>query len=446
MPNSPSVRSLISRNSPRMTGRIRSRTLLLLRWLEAAGQLTAVLVVYLGFEYDLPIFWCLGIIGIYAALNVVVSFRYPATKRLGDNEATAYLAYDLIQLAALLWLTGGLENPFALLFLAPVVVSATTLLLRNTLILGGLALICITFLAFTHQPLPWYSAQSYELDPLYVSGIWVALVVGLVFTTVYAWRIAIEARNMSDALAAAQSVLEKEHRLSALGGLAAAAAHELGTPLATIATVAKELKRELPADGHLAEDVALLGSEVDRCREILSQLAERPDQSDEHLSKMRMDALLEEISEPYSGVDVTVNIDVSPSGQKAIEVQRLPEILHGLTSLIENATDFAREKVRVRARWTNYEVMITITDDGPGFATEIIDRLGEPYVTSRPRRPAGEDRDENQDRSEHEGMGLGFFIAKTLLERTGAELTFANRKSGGARVHIVWPREAIEAS
>jgi two-component system sensor histidine kinase RegB len=434
-----------SKHAAFVQGNVRSQTLLVQRWLAVIGQLSAILFVHFILGYQVPLIWCLGAIAISAALNVMVSLTYPSTKRLSESEATTYLAYDLVQLTVLMSLTGGLQNPFALLFLAPVVVSATTLSLRNTIALGALGLFCISFLGFYHAPLPWRPGTEYIAEPIYTAGVWVGLVLGLVFTTIYAWRISIEAKRMAEALAATQAALEREHRLSALGGLAAAAAHELGSPLATIATVAKELKRELLEDDPLSDDVILLGSEVDRCRVILSRLGQNPDEQHDHFGRIPFESLLEDVCSPHRVTDINIDVAIMGDQELTPHIYRSSELVHGLGNLIENATEFARSSVTLTLSWTDREITLLISDDGPGFAPEIIDRLGDPYVTTRPRGAKDSTINAN-DEDAQEGMGLGFFIAKTLLEWSEAKLEFANSRIGGAIVTVVWPRLALETN
>lgn len=420
---------------------IRLQTIMLLRWLAVAGQLGAVLFVYFGLRFPLPLGFCLAAIAASAWLNVFLALRYRTPVRLPDSQAAAYLAYDLLQLAALLYLTGGLGNPFSLLFMVPVTISATTLSPKSTGILLSLAFICVTALSIYHLPLPWTPDAPLVLPWTYQAGIWAGLLLGLGFVAVYAYRIADEARRMSNALEATEMVLAREQRLSALDGLAAAAAHELGTPLGTIALVARELQRDRPTGDQLDEDLNLLRSQAERCKEILSRLTHRPDARDALYARIEIDALLSEIVAPHRDMDVS--FDLATDGETAPpSLVRRPEILYGLGNFVENASDYARRTVTLSGEFDKDMVRISITDDGPGFPMDMVDRLGEPYVTTRPRGTPRSVRD-----GSHEGMGLGFFIGKTLLERSGATVLFGNRTDGrtGAVVIVEWPREAIEA-
>jgi two-component system sensor histidine kinase RegB len=430
--------------APAPRGRVRLRTLSNLRWLAVGGQSAALFIVYFAFGYRLPLLACAVAIGISALLNVALAFRYPPSHRLTNREATVYLAFDVLQLAALLYLTGGIINPFALMFLAPVVIAAATLDLGNTLILGGLGLVSVSVISVKHEPLPWESGGALDLPLLYQAGIWASLVIGIGFTSIYAWRIASEGARMSAGLAATQLALARQHRLAALGALATAAAHELGTPLGTIAVVARELERALPEHSPEAEDVRLLRAQAERCRAILARLAS-PEAMLVATARLPLGALLDDIAGPYRGEDVEIDIEIE-GGAPQPQVWRAPELLHGLGNIIENAADFARSRVLVQARFDSAQLRIVVEDDGPGFAPEILERIGEPYITSRPSHHAlGESEiGTSAELGEHEGMGLGFFIAKTLLEQTGGNVNVINLNKGGARVSIDWPRGVID--
>ena len=425
-------------------GLLSLRTLVRLRWLAVIGQSIAVLGVHFLLGFPLPLAPCLGAIALSAWLNIFLTLRWRPSLRLSPARAGLLLGYDVIQLALLIYLTGGLENPFAFLFLVPVTVSATSLPLRWTLGLSAMAFVCASFLAVYHEPLPWSPDAPLVLPNAYVAGMWVAIVCGVVFSAIYARRIAEEARQMSSALTAAELVLAREQRLSALDGLAAAAAHELGTPLATIALVAKELKRELPEVGPHTDDIDLLISQTARCREILSRLANREAQTDDMYERVRLSIMIEDLVAPLRGPDVTIDITAAEDGGESPEpiLRRNPAIAYGLGNLLENAVDFAAKKVSIKAQWSAAKVSILIADDGPGIEQNIIDRLGDPFVTTRP----GYGVDHEGESGRHEGMGLGFFIAKTLLERSGASVSLANRPAPdhGATIQLNWPRAAVD--
>ncbi len=434
--------------SPSARGRVRLRTLNNLRWMAVAGQSVALFIVYFALNYPLPLFGCAIAVGASVALNLGLAVRYPAAHRLTNREATLYLAYDVLQLAALLYFTGGIQNPFALMFLAPVVIGAATLNFGNTVALVFLAFVSVSVIAVVHQPLPWDRSSLIALPPLYQVGIWASLVIGMGFTSIYAWRIASEAARMSAGLAATQLALAREHRMASIGALATAAAHELGTPLGTIAVVARELERGLLPGSPEAEDAKLLRAEAERCRGILTQLA-RPEESViGALERLPFGALLDDLASEYRGGEVSVRIEVPQASATSPEpkVWRAPALLHGLGNVIANAADFARASVRLRADWNAKEVRVMVEDDGPGFAPDILERIGEPYVTSRPGTYAVAETQlepASAFTGQH-GMGLGFFIAKTLIEQTHGSLSAANRESGGARVTARWPRGAID--
>src|ERR1700748_2621525 len=286
-----------------MTGRVRLRTLSNLRWMAIAGQSAALFLVRFALGYSLPLVYCAIAIAVSAALNTTLSLRYAPTHRLSNREATFYLAFDVLQLAVLLYLTGGIENPFALMFAAPVVVAAATLNLGNVLVLAFIAFASVSLIAIVHLPLPWPAHESLLLPQLYQAGIWTALVIGIGFTSVYAWRIASESARMSAVLAATQLALSREHRLAALGALATAAAHELGTPLGTIAVVARELERALPENSAEIEDVRLLRAQAERCRAFIARRADPQSAVIGGTARLPLGALLDDIAGPYRGED-----------------------------------------------------------------------------------------------------------------------------------------------
>ena len=424
--------------------RLRVNTLSRLRWLALTGQTAAVLFTSLVLGFPLPVAWCLLVIGSSVACNVWLGLHYPVTHRLDDRAATWLLGYDLVQLSALLYLTGGLENPFSMLFLAPVMISAASLPPRRTLLLGGLTVLAATLLVRWHLPLPWDPGEEMHLPVLFSAGIWCAVVLGVAFIGVYASRVAEEARQLSDALAATELVLAREQHLTQLDGLAAAAAHELGTPLATITLVVREMLALVGKAGaqievaQIADDIRLLDQEAQRCRAILGKLTSLGTEAAGPLEEMSLSHLLEEVVGPQRNFDVAVTVTPIGFDQEPVCI-RNPAILYGLGNLVENAVDFARHGVQIDAHWTRDTVSVTIHDDGPGFAAEILSRLGEPYITTR--GSGGRAKSETGS-----GLGLGLFIAKTLLERSGAAVRTANASAPGtgAVVTVTWPRASFE--
>lgn len=424
-------------NLGRRARRLRVDTLVRLRWLAVFGQSAAVLATFYGLGFPLPLGLCFLAIAASAWLNIGLRVRFPVSHRLEDTPALILLAYDVLQLSGLLYLTGGLENPFAMLFLAPVMIAAVSLTGRATLLIGLLVVGAASLLAFFHLDLPWIPGAQISLPILYLAGIWLAIVLGTAFIGIYASRVADEARRLSDALAATELVLAREQHLTQLDGLAAAAAHELGTPLATITLVVKDLAKLLPQEGLVAEDMTLLAQEVARCRTILGKLTSLGDEGAEMLDQMTVGHLVEDVVEPQRNFGVELLID--NAGETAEPIcRRNPGILYGLGNLVENAIDFAKGHVRIETRWTKMEVRITIEDDGPGFQPDVLARLGEPYISTK-----GPDR---RAKSDEGGLGLGLFIAKTLLERSGATVAMANAAppATGARIVVIWPRFLFE--
>jgi two-component system, sensor histidine kinase RegB len=414
-------------------GRISLRTLVPIRWIGVAGQASAILTVHYGLGFHLPLVPALVVVAASALLNTILMVAQRIVTRRGARHAALYLAYDVLQLAVLLYLTGGLQNPFAILVLAPVTVAATALGRRSVIALSLFAILAFSGLTLWHLPLPWRGAPPVFPVEMAV-GIWIALVLATMFIAAYTWSVAQGARRLRDAMAATQLALAREQRVSAVGALAAAAAHELGSPLATIAVVAKELARELPADSPHAEDAGLLLSQTERCREILAELGRQPEpDGGSPYSRLPISALVEAAGAPYR--ERRVRLIFATAGEPVEDeplVGRSPEIMHGLANLVQNAVQFARREVSVTTYWDRAAVTVDIADDGPGFPAYLLARLGEPYVSTR------------TGAADH--MGLGIFIAQSLLERSGARLAFENLAEGGAHVAISWNRANLETA
>ena len=413
---------------------LRLDTMIRLRWLVVLGQSVTLIGVHWGLGFEFPVWQALALVALTAATNLWLRFRYPRPHRLSEPASGVLLAYDVLQLTALLYLTGGVDNPFFAFYLAPLLISATALSPRTTSLIGALMIAMVTVLSLVSLPLPWYPDNTIVFPLLYRASEWIAMFVQVGFIGLYTWKIADENRQVADALAATELVLEREQHLSALDGLAAAAAHELGTPLATIALVGREIERSMPASAAYADDIRLLRQQTERCRAILARITSLGS-GDAPYDRMPLSQLIDEVVAPHRpfGTEIAVVLPEERGAEPAIA--RNPGILYGLGNLIENAVDFANKKVTVSADWDADKIEILIADDGSGFSDAVIDRIGEPYVSVRKRKADGPG-----------GLGLGIFIAKTLLERTGAALTISNRAhpEKGATVLVRWPREKFK--
>ena len=432
-------------NRLRIAGRLtaqeglRAQTLANLRWIAIAGQSTAIVVVAFGMGFPLPLLPALALVLVSVLLNIAMTLRLPSSARLGPEASFALLACDLLQLGGLLYLTGGVKNPFSMLLIVPVVISAGSLPLRHTLLLGGLAVLTSGFLASFHLPLPWHPGERFSLPPLYLAASWLAVLATLAFAAIYAWRVSEEARNLSYALSATELALTREQHLSQLDGIAAAAAHELGTPLATITLVVKEMQKDLADQEGYTEDLTLLAEQTQRCRDILSKIGSLSEGEGTPFAHHSLTELLRQTSAPHADFGIAIEISAEGSGEEPVW-RRNPGVEHGLGNIIENAVDFARETIEIEARWSDEKVEIRIADDGPGFAPERLTKIGEPDLAAQ---RAATTRQRGDDAK---GLGLGLFIAKTLLQRTGAQVGFSNRpgRQSGAVVTVTWTRANSE--
>jgi two-component system, sensor histidine kinase RegB len=418
---------------------VRLDTILRLRWLAVLGQLAAIFIVAQGLEFEFEVVPCLIIISVSALVNLALQIAFNPMQRLEPVHAAALLGFGILELAALLFFTGGLQNPFSFLVLAPVLISATALPVRLTIALGATAIACATVLLVFYMPLPWDPEEPLILPPIYLFGAWLSILLAIGVTSLYAFQVTEEARKLSDALAATELVLAREQHLTQLDGLAAAAAHELGTPLSTIALVSRELERALQDNKEVAADIKILREQTQRCRDILTKITQLS-ATGAPFDRMKLSTLIEETVAPHRDFGVAIKVRIAVSGIMEPVGTRNPAILYGVGNLLENAVDFARGEVEVDAWWNNDTVEIVISDDGPGFAPDILKRIGEPYLSRR--------RGNYDAANERQGHGLGVFIARTLLERTGAKVAFSNRffPDHGAVVQIVWPRRRFEAT
>lgn len=416
---------------------LRLRTLTTIRIIAIIGQCAALLVAYMVFDLRFDLGLSALVVAAAGASVLIALTLFPQTKRLSDTEAMLTFLFDIAQLVCLLYLTGGITNPFSLLILAPVAVSASALQIRATLIVAGVAISLVSLISLHYRPLQFADTSLLAVHPIIAFGTWAAIVVGIAFQAFYAHRIARESSSMADALLAAQMALSREQKLTDLGGVVAAAAHELGTPLATIKLISSELAQELQDDPDLLEDVQILSQEADRCRDILHSMG-RAGKDDLHLRRAPVSAVIEEAAEPHLARGKDVEITLESVGTPPTILRR-PEVIHGLRNLIQNAVDFAQSRVTVMVSWDETVLRIVVQDDGPGFPAQTLASIGEPFLGRR------YDPARSKLRPEYKGMGLGLFIAKTLLERSGARLECGNGPKGGARATLVWPMARIAA-
>jgi len=424
--------------------------MILLRWVAIAGQLTAITVAQQIFGLRLELGLCYLAIGASVIANLIAIFVFPESKRLTETQNMLMVLFDLVQLSFLLFLTGGLHNPFALLMLGPVTISAAALTLRSTVFLGGCAILFVSLLAQFNFPLRTEQGFILAVPDIFVFGNWIALIIAIVFISAYSIRVTSEVNSMADALSATQMALAREQKLTDLGGVVAAAAHELGTPLATIKLASGELYEELSDRPELRDDAALIREQADRCRDILRDMG-RAGKDDLHLRQAPLRAVLEEAAEPHMDRGKEIVFEILGAEQEQPSILRKPEIIHGVRNLVQNAVDFSKHRVWIEASWTEETIALRIMDDGRGFAAQVIGRIGDPFMNQR------KGRGENASRPGYDGMGMGLFIAKTLLERTGAELSFANGRESvfghadqtgidvGAIVEVKFHRQEIDA-
>jgi len=425
---------------------MRLRTLVLVRWFAIAGQVLALVIGQQLYGLKLALGPCAIAIGLSVLTNLLAVVIFPDNRRLSEAETVLTLLFDTLQLSLLLAFTGGLNNPFALLILAPVTIAATVLPSRSTLLLASCAVGMVTIVGLVHIPLRTENNNLLEMPVVFVFGFWVAIVTGIIFISIYTRRVTAEMTSMSEALLATQMALAREQKLTDLGGVVAATAHELGTPLATIKLVSAELMEELQDAKDLHSDAQLIHEQAERCGDILRSMG-RAGKDDLHLRITPWSALVREAAEPHldRGKNVkfvfSQNLEFDMDQPKTL---RKPEVIHGLRNLIQNAVDFAQSEVRIDVGWSEAEIFVTISDDGCGFAPQVINRIGDPFMRRRKRDA------QNSARPGYDGMGLGLFIAKTLLERSGAKLEFRNASGDnslpGAVVHGVWPRRKLEAA
>jgi len=403
------------------------KTLVNLRWIAIVGQLITINFVYYYFKLELPLIEAHIVILLGLITNLILQFKIKANQ-LKDLYSTYFLIYDLLQLTFLLYLTGGFSNPFSLLMIVPSIVSSTFLSMGTTIILGTITIISLFFLTKYHEILPGLDVYSFTFPEYYLEGLFISIVIGLIFLSYFGIRFSGETKKRSVALDKLQQVMAKEYELDSLDGQAAAAAHSLGTPLATISVVAKELKKEIGDKSKHSKDLDLLISQSKRCSNILKKISKKEISDDQFIKLIKVESLLEEIIisfEETSDKKITL---LENEDKNKINIKRSPEIVFGLRNFIGNAIKFADREVCIKLISDEQNLVLIVNDDGPGFAEDIIKLIGEPYLKSSSKQISGK-----------AGLGLGIFLGKTLLERKNAQLTFFNKEDlKGATVKIAW--------
>jgi len=410
-------------------------TLTILRYIAIFGQFIAINIVFFYLNLSFPIVESYVVIFLGLLTNLFLQFKVKVNQ-LKDSHASLFLLYDLLQLSMLLYLTGGILNPFSILLIIPAIVSSTFLSMGTTIILGLITSSLLFVLTYIYLPLPGMNADIFNFPNFYKLGTLLSILIGLMFLSYFGIRFAGESKKRSEALNKLQEVISKEYELESLGGQAAAAAHSLGTPLATISVVAKELKKEIGDNKEISKDIDLLVSQSKRCSEILKQISKKQIEEDSFLSLIKLEDLLEEIINSFNETS-SKNIELYvEKDQNKINIQRSPEIIYGLRNFIGNAVKFSKSKVKLDLKSDDEIIEIRINDDGPGIPEDIINKIGEPYIKSK-----------SKELSANSGLGLGTFLGKTLLERQNAKLLFKrNSDLGGALVVISWrPKDFINA-
>ena len=411
------------------------KTLVILRWIAIIGQFTAINLVYFYLKLDFPILFAHIILVFGLLTNLYLQFGIKSII-LKDFYASIFLVYDLVQLTALLYLTGGISNPFSILIIIPSIVSSTFLSMGTTIILGVLTIIFLFLLTIVHYPLPGIHEHSITFPKLYLTGFFLAIIVGLVFLSYFGIRFSGASKRRSDAITKLQQVIAKEYELESLGGQAAAAAHSLATPLATISVVAAELKKELGKNNEHSKDIELLISQSKRCGEILKKISKKQIKDDKFFSNTQIEDLLHEIVESFKESSSKKIELIADENKYKFDIQRSPELIYGLRNFIGNAVKFSKSIVEINIKSNSLNLEVSINDDGPGFPDDIKGVLGEPYINSK-----------SLEVNSNSGTGLGTFLGKTLLERKSASLSFLkDERLGGASVKILWNTKDLNSN
>lgn len=411
---------------------IKHLTLINIRWVAIFGQFATISIVYFYFNFSFNIEYCYLLVLISSILNIVLQIRSKQTDLLSNKQATLSILYDLFQLFGLLFLTGGLTNPFSILIVAQITIAAGFLNLRSSILIGFLSIVLIIILTFFYFKLPGLE-NNYLFPKFYILGLALALCTAIIFLAIYSKRLAMESAQRNEAFNVLQQIFLREQQLKSLGGLAAAAAHELGTPLNTISLVAKELKKEIGSNKQFNQDLDLLISQSIRCGEILKQISKNPytEKEDKFFDKASFKIIIHEIVDSFKDLSKKEIIINGDNYKKDYLIAEKIEIIYSLKNIIDNALKFSSSKIEIFLLSNEDELRINIEDDGMGFSKQILGFLGDPYINKR------------DNYNNKEGLGLGIFIAKVFLERLSATINFYNLEDKGAAVNISWQKKDL---
>ena len=406
--------------------KLEKSTVVILRWIALIGQLITIYAVHFLINFDLPIILCSITIFFGGLTNIFIQFNFKKNQ-LSNTESTILLFYDVIQLSVLIFLTGGVTNPFIIFLIVPAIISSTLLNLSSTIFLSIITILSMILLTFNHLDLPSSGDLHFHVPDYYVYSIPTALIIVLIFLNYFGFRFGYDARKRGNALSKLEIVLAKEQELESIGHQAAAAAHSLGTPLSTITVIAKELKKDLGINSEFNKDLDILIQQSKKCGDILKNISQNKIVDDEYVLNISLQDLLFEISKSFEEISKKkIKLNFSEDSQK-IPIKRSPEITYGIRNFVGNAVKFANKKIEIDLLNDNTNTTIRISDDGPGFPGDIANIIGEPYIATKSKKLKSK-----------AGLGLGTFIGKTLLERKKAIIEFSKSSLGGALVEISW--------
>ncbi len=414
--------------------KLEKSTVVILRWIALIGQLMTIYIVHFFIKFDLPLIFCSLTIFFGGVTNIFIQFRLKKNQ-LNNTESTILLFYDVIQLSVLLYLTGGVTNPFIVFLIVPAIISSTLLNLSSTFFLLIITIIALLLLTFNYFPLPNEGDLHFHVPDFYIFSIPTSLVIILIFLTYFGFRFGYEARKRGDALSRLELVLAKEQELESIGHQAAAAAHSLGTPLSTITVIATELKKENYKDKSLTKDIDILLEQAKKCGDILKKISQNKIVNDEYVTNISLQDLLYEIAKSFDEItEKKIKLNTTETN-KRIPIKRSPEITYGIRNFVGNAVKFSKKEININLVSNDKKTKIQIFDDGPGFPNDILKLIGEPYIATKSKRL-----------KRKSGLGLGTFIGKTLLERKKAVIEFSKSNLGGALVEITWDNSDLETS